>query len=469
MTLLPLPKLCGNLSKVKLIYLPYNTHVHTAFVKMFYPKSPFLCYPLVESEICKGNFALLEHLLPWLCQSPRITTYRVNLLKTSVEKFQNYVETLLRQHYITPQKVFFLPDIPEVVCIDSSKETCVGPFKGQKEIVVDCCCGGAILRGAHIYAIGVLGMESDTKLDDMVNVYADLSGKCKKGLKVHYDSKEKIYLGQGKVLMQRYQIFRNEGPSAGVAVKMLSTISGVPSIGDLSSSEALLQNLPSIICARILNPQEGEIVLDMCSAPGNKTGHLAELMKDRGVLVALDKTETKISLVKEMILRNSLSSVKAYAYDSTKSFSDVITHNDADFRPPFKAETFDRILLDAPCSALGIRPMLTNNISPKMLKSYANVQRKLFANAVKLLRKGGTMIYSTCTVNVAENEEIVVWALRKFPELTLQSSEPIYGDLGWPCEGLLEDDRTKLQRFGPNNKISIDTVGFFIAKFLKRN
>ncbi|XP_065361101.1 tRNA (cytosine(72)-C(5))-methyltransferase NSUN6 [Calliphora vicina] len=432
---------------------------------MFYPKSPFLRYPLVESQLCKGNFSLLEDLLVWLCRTPINTTYRVNILTYSTESFKNEVETILKQRYKLPPKIHTLPDLPELLCIGPT-EISPKPNEQQKEIIVDTCCGAAVLRGAHIYAIGVLAMESGTKEGDLVNVYADLSQKCKKGLNIRFESNEKIYLGQGKVLMQRYQIYRSEGPMHGIAVEMINTISGVPSIGDLSNAQVLLQNLPSIVCGRVLDPQKGEIILDMCSAPGNKTTHLAELIKDHGTIIALDKTETKIKLVKDKIERNQLQSIKAYAFDSTKSYAADLSCNSVDLKPPFKSQTFDRILLDAPCSALGNRPMLSSNMTPKMLESYTKVQKKLFSNAVPLLKSGGTLVYSTCTVNMAENEEMVVWALEKFPDLILQPATPVYGGPSWPCDGLSDANRSMLQRFGPaDNKM--DAVGFFIAKFLK--
>ncbi|XP_073842543.1 tRNA (cytosine(72)-C(5))-methyltransferase NSUN6 isoform X1 [Musca autumnalis] len=420
-----------------------------------------------KSIYCEGFvLTLLDGLLPWLCRTPSVTTYRVNLLKTTQETFKAQVEQLLKQRYNNPPQVFTLSDLPEVVCI-SPADYALNPISEQKEIIVDSCCGAAVLRGAHIYSIGVIGMETGTQVGDLVNVYADLSGKCKKGSNIRYESDQKVYLGQGKVLMQRYQLYRTEGPQAGVAVEMLNTISGVPSIGDLSGTEALLQNLPSIICARALNPQANETILDMCSAPGNKTTHLAELMRNQGVIVALDKTESKIKLVREKIVKNDFSCIKAYAYDSTKAYSDQIVENDVEFKPPFKAGSFDRILLDAPCSALGNRPLLSSSISPKMLESYAKVQKRLFTNAVKLLKDNGILVYSTCTINMEENEEIVVWALQTFPELKLVTVEPAYGGSGWSCEGLLDEDRKKLQRFGPGNSEAVDTVGFFIAKFVK--
>ncbi|XP_037823461.1 tRNA (cytosine(72)-C(5))-methyltransferase NSUN6 [Lucilia sericata] len=444
-------------------------HTHTLIhhpKNMFYPKSPFLRYPLVESQLCKGNLNLLEDLLTWLCRTPTNTTYRVNLLTSSLESFKTEVEIILKKRYAVPPKIYTFADLPELLCIGPT-EISPKPDEQQKEIIVDTCCGAAVLRGAHIYAIGVLAMESGTKEGDLVNVYADLEQKCKKGLNIRYESNEKVYLGQGKVLMQRYQIYRTEGPQQGIAVEMLNTISGVPSIGDLSNSKVLLQNLPSIVCGRVLNPKQNELILDMCSAPGNKTTHLAELIKDQGCIIALDKTENKIKLVKDKIARNQLKSIKAYAFDSTKSYNEDLSCNNADLKPPFKSQTFDRILLDAPCSALGNRPLLSSNMSPKMLESYAKVQKKLFANAVPLLKTGGILVYSTCTVNMAENEEMVVWALEKFPELSLEPATPVYGAAAWPCEGLSEFDRCKLQRFGSTDN-KMDSVGFFIAKFVKK-
>lgn len=409
---------------------------------------------------------LLPDLLPWLCLAPTTTTYRVNLLKSTPELFKTEIQEILKTRYKTPPKIETYSDIPELVCIGPT-EKALNPTEGQKEIIVDSCCAAAVLRGAHIYAIGVLAMESGTKINDIVNVYADLAQKCKKGLNIRYGSKEKVYLGQGKVLMQRYQIYRTEGPLPGIAIEMIGTISGVPSIGDLSSSSALLQNLPSIVCCKVLNPQKGESILDMCSAPGNKTTHIAELLNDEGCIIALDKTENKIKLVQEKIFKNNLCSIKAYAFDSTKAFDGSLLENNEDLKPPFKSATFDRILLDAPCSALGNRPVLSSSLTPKMLESYAKVQKKLFSNAVPLLKAGGTLVYSTCTVNIAENEEIVAWALEKYPELDLQPATPLYGGPAWPSKGLTEAERNMIQRFGPSES-KIDTVGFFIAKFVKK-
>uniref|UniRef100_A0A1A9WS75 SAM-dependent MTase RsmB/NOP-type domain-containing protein n=1 Tax=Glossina brevipalpis TaxID=37001 RepID=A0A1A9WS75_9MUSC len=432
---------------------------------MFNSKSPFFHCPLVELQLSKRNLDLA-----WLSTAPSITTYRVNLLQTTTERYKNDIKSLLEERYENPPKIYTLSNIPEVLCIGTLpiSQTVNPSVEEHREVIVDSCCGAALLRGAHIYAVGVLAMESGTKLHDMVNVYADLTGKCKKGTNVRFESNKKMYIGQGRVLMQRYQLFTGPQPKAGVAVEMLNTISGVPSIGDLSSFKALLQNLPSIVCVRVLNPQKNETILDMCAAPGNKTTHIAELMQDEGLIVALDKTFNRTTLIEEKIKKYKLNSINAFTYDATKAVDIKLNSRSSnDIKPPFKPETFDRILLDAPCSALGNRPILAVKATTKMLDSYPRIQRKLITNAVALLKPGGCLVYSTCSVTISENEEIVAWALTKHLELELEEAIPILGSKAWPCQGLSERQRSMLQRFCCDTK-QYDTVGFFIAKFVKK-
>lgn len=201
----------------------------------------------------------------------------------------------------------------------------------------------------------------------------------------------------------------------------------------------MLQNLPSVICAHVLNPLPGEIVLDMCSAPGNKTSHCAELMKDDGLIIAIDKTPNKLKVLEEKIKTYKFNSVKCFAYDSTKLLSNSCGEDTME--PPFPSHFFDKILLDAPCSALGNRPVLRNDISVKMLKSYPVIQKKLFKAAFELLKKNGVLVYSTCTVTSGENEEIVQWALNKFDGIELISADPLLGGPGWSNVGLNDDQR----------------------------
>lgn len=90
-------------------------------------------------------------------------------------------------------------------------------------------------------------------------------------------------------------------------------------------------------------------------------------------------------------------------------------------QPPYLPGSFDKILLDAPCSALGQRPSLGNPMTSKELSSYPRLQRKLITAAVSLLKSGGTLVYSTCTFHSEENEEQISWLLNTYPEMCLQS------------------------------------------------
>jgi 16S rRNA C967 or C1407 C5-methylase (RsmB/RsmF family) len=131
------------------------------------------------------------------------------------------------------------------------------------------------------------------------------------------------------------------------------------------------------------------MVLDMCAAPGGKTSHLACLMQDTGKIIALDKSDRRLHILKSTFQTDHIESwgiscVEAIKMDATR----VVEF--------FKPETFDRVLLDAPCTGLGQRPRL--NFQPAPIKETANYQRQLLAEACKVLKVGGRLVYSTCTV-----------------------------------------------------------------------
>ncbi|XP_057854316.2 rRNA (cytosine-C(5))-methyltransferase NOP2C isoform X1 [Cryptomeria japonica] len=141
----------------------------------------------------------------------------------------------------------------------------------------------------------------------------------------------------------------------------------------------------------------------------------------------------------------------------------------------FEINSFDRILLDAPCSALGLRPRLfAGEETLETLRMHSIYQKRMFDQAVQLVRPGGIIVYSTCTINPGENEALVRYALDKYKFLAL---EPQYPKIGGPGlvggldvfngrsykEWLREGEQDLVQRFDPSN--SLDTIGFFIAKF----
>ncbi|WP_296979570.1 16S rRNA (cytosine(967)-C(5))-methyltransferase RsmB [uncultured Dialister sp.] len=160
---------------------------------------------------------------------------------------------------------------------------------------------------------------------------------------------------------------------------------------------AYVQSLSSMIPARVLSPKAGEMVLDMCAAPGSKTTQMAETMENRGSIDAWDLYPHKISLIKNNAKKLGISIIHAGARDSSKPF-------------PALYGKYDKVLLDAPCSGLGVlshKPEIRWHRKEEDLNDFPPLQESLLSCAASYVKKGGTLVYSTCTLNPAENEDMV--------------------------------------------------------------
>ena len=135
----------------------------------------------------------------------------------------------------------------------------------------------------------------------------------------------------------------------------------------------------------------------------------------------------------------------------------------------FPIECFDRVLCDPPCTALGLRPRLSmKTVTEKDCISLQVFQRHFLRSAVSMLRPGGCLVFSTCTIDPSENEENVKYVLDKFPCMKLVSQGPFHlGSTGLDSTSLSSDECKLVQRFDPTNKV-LDTAGFFISKFVKK-
>lgn len=167
-----------------------------------------------------------------------------------------------------------------------------------------------------------------------------------------------------------------------------------------SYSEGLItvQDESSMLVAVALGPKPGEYILDSCAAPGGKTTHIAELMKNSGKVISVDLHEHKVKLIDEQVNRLQLSNVETMAMDSRK------------LETKYKKETFDRILVDAPCSGLGVirrKPDIKYQKKEQDIHHLSTIQSTILSSVAPLLKKGGTLVYSTCTMDKEENEEVV--------------------------------------------------------------
>ncbi|CAL4160001.1 unnamed protein product, partial [Meganyctiphanes norvegica] len=434
--------------------------------------------------------------LKMLSIPPKYTTVRVNTLKINLKVAEETVGDYIKKNYNDKTSripmLYTHPILSDLLVIKSSQKLDVIP--ASKEVIVRKVCGAAVMRGAHVYGQGVLSVNPNIVVGEKVAVYADIHEKCLRGSKFFQGIK--IFLGNGIAKQSRKDLF-HKNTSAGLAFEMVEQIHKSPSLGDLHPDFLFLQNLPSVVCSHVLCPPPHSVVLDMCAAPGGKTTHIATLMKNTGLVIAIDRSQARINQIETRARSLDLSNIKTFCYDSSKiilisrnqtidsqlktkkmSLEECTNKNVHQISPPFLPLSFDYILLDAPCSGLGQRPQLATKMSLKCLKSFPVMQRKLFENAVQLLRVGGKLVYSTCTIVAEENEMMVKWALQKYKEIKLIDSQPKLGLQGLLGCGLSKEDCAKLQRFGPmfqgqqntQNSCSgenLDTIGFFIAPFTK--
>jgi 16S rRNA (cytosine967-C5)-methyltransferase len=158
------------------------------------------------------------------------------------------------------------------------------------------------------------------------------------------------------------------------------------------------QSRAAMLVARTLDPQPGERVLDLCAAPGGKTTHVAALMGDRGVVVAVERHGGRADALRRSCARLHATSVDVVVQDAARFTADA---------------PFDRVLIDPPCSGLGTlqgHPDLRWRMSPEAIERLADTQRSIVAAGVAALGPGGTLVYSTCTLSPAENEEQVAFS-----------------------------------------------------------
>lgn len=170
-----------------------------------------------------------------------------------------------------------------------------------------------------------------------------------------------------------------------------------------------VQDESSMLVAHIVSPEEGLAVLDVCAGPGGKTTHLAQLMNNKGEILACDVHQHRLKLIEENAERLGIDIIRTLLQDAL----------DID---PRKFKKYSLILVDAPCSGLGVlrrRPDSRWRKSLEDIKALALIQSRIMEKAVKVLAPGGRLIYSTCTMEPEENQELIFSVLKNNPDLRL--------------------------------------------------
>ncbi len=216
-----------------------------------------------------------------------------------------------------------------------------------------------------------------------------------------------------------------------------------------------VQEAASMVPPLVLDPQPGDRVLDVAAAPGSKSSQMAAMMQNRGVLMANDVSGARLAALGINLQRMGVSNCVISMMPGER----------------IKELEFDRILLDAPCSGTGTIRKSLKTISmynPGSIKSLVGLQHRLLANAWSLLRPGGTLVYSTCSLEPDEDEGVIDWFLQNNKDATLA---PItlnikHGPAVQEFEGkTYPSDVSNCLRLWPQDN---DTEGFFVAKLVKK-
>ena len=220
-----------------------------------------------------------------------------------------------------------------------------------------------------------------------------------------------------------------------------------------------IQNLSSMIPPLVLEPKEGELILDLCAAPGSKTTQLAVLTKNKAKIFAVEKIKSRFFKLLRNLEHQGVNCVKPLLLDG------VIVHKKV------KME-FDKILLDAPCSAEGLfyvyEPRTFKYWKMKKVRDCAHKQKRLLISALRLLKPQGTLVYSTCTFSPEENEAVIDFALKKF------KGEIICEEIDFKIPNRFKPlIRWKQKEFLPQVEKAVRVIpdknyeGFFICKMKK--
>ncbi|NLX61057.1 MAG: 16S rRNA (cytosine(967)-C(5))-methyltransferase RsmB [Tissierellia bacterium] len=223
----------------------------------------------------------------------------------------------------------------------------------------------------------------------------------------------------------------------------------ITEIEEFNKGYFTIQDESSMLVAEILSPKENAVVLDLCSAPGGKSTHMAQIMNNKGRIISCDIYDHKLNLVKETANRLGITIIETQKQDALKLNEEFI-------------EKMDYVLVDAPCSGLGIirrRPEIKWNRQEKDIEELSSIQKQILNNAGKYLKPGGALVYSTCTIEREENLGVIEDFLKKNNNFVLYEFKHEINQS--------TDNREKgyIQLFPHIH----GTDGFFIARIVKQS
>ncbi|BBD68135.1 sun protein [Nostoc commune NIES-4072] len=199
-------------------------------------------------------------------------------------------------------------------------------------------------------------------------------------------------------------------PDLPQALRLIGSAGSIQKLPGFKEGWWTVQDSSAQLVSHLLDPQPGEVVIDVCAAPGGKTTHIAELMADKGKIWACDRTPSRLRKLQENSQRLNLQSIQIYTGDS-RHFNQF-------------QNTADRVLLDAPCSGLGTMHRHADarwRQTPESVRELSVLQKELITHTSTFVKPGGVLVYATCTLHPAENEEIISTFLAESPHWQIES------------------------------------------------
>ena len=228
---------------------------------------------------------------------------------------------------------------------------------------------------------------------------------------------------------------------------VLGDSNGLTDIDSYREGVFIIQDKASILVCEVAAPKPSDTVLDICAAPGAKTSHLAGIMSNQGKIISIDSDARRLASWKRLIDRMGVTNAKSMLVDATSDYNLSIGEVDV-------------VILDPPCSGTGTFNNIPSGkwrVTHRLIEEKAGIQKVLIEKAASHLKKGGSLIYSTCSVTVEENEEVIKGFLEGHPEFRLVEPKPKLG-----VQGLL--GLREAQRLYPSVHMC---EGFFIARLEK--
>lgn len=275
------------------------------------------------------------------------------------------------------------------------------------------------------------------------------------GLLESFLNKPPIYARVNTTKVSVEQLIKRLAEEA-VSAKAISWLPGAVVLGQTGAVAQLkaykeglfhVQDLSSQLCCNLFDPKPGQTIADLCAAPGGKTFTMAELMEDKGKLLAFDKYKGKVGLIRQGAKRLDLSIIEAWIRDSSNPKEELL-HADG-------------VLCDVPCAGLGIirrKPEIRYK-SQEELQGLPAIQRIILGEAAKQVKSGGTLVYSTCSLNPAENGEVANWFLKEHPDF---AAKPL--NLPNNIKRVVDHEENQITLLPHIH----GTDGFFIAAFVKK-